>query len=238
MYTLYTINSRTGFIQGELSMLITARNAGSAPFAAPDAALWQQLPATTISLMGTPVAMQPSGFVVNTFRDQKIGVVPKLLCKAAHNGSALALYLEWSDQQPDTSLSDNDRFPDGAAVMFPLKGDATLMTMGSEQQPVNAWHWKANHPKQVNNNIATGFGSTYVTKDVGITASAKHSNGRWQLVLSRTINFSGSNSISLALNQPIKIAFAVWEGSNGERGGLKSFSPEWHTLLLADGGAP
>lgn len=215
------------------TMQITARNTGTAALATPDAPLWQGVPAATITLMGTPVALQPSGFVVNTFREAKIGKVAQLACKAAHNGEELAIFLEWKDPEADDNLSDNNRFPDGAAVMFPLKGDATLMTMGSDEQPVNAWHWKANLPDRVANNIATGFGNTYVTKEVGIRAAARHSDGRWQLVLTRKIAFAGTNSISLAPGVPLKIAFAVWEGSNGERAGLKSFSPEWHTLLLA-----
>ena len=45
-----------------------------------------------------------------------------------------------------------------------------------------------------------------------------------------------AESIQLRVVEPFKVAFAVWEGSNGERGGIKSFSPSWHDVTL-EGGA-
>ena len=39
-------------------------------------------------------------------------------------------------------------------------------------------------------------------------------------------------AVQLAPGGAVKIGFAVWEGSNGERAGVKSFSKEWRELAL------
>ena len=199
----------------------------------PDANIWQQADRTRIPLVGVPLSLQPTDFIKNTFRDQQIGVTTELQFSALHNGEVIALRLEWADPTRDTDLDDNDHFPDGAALMFPFKGDAPLVTMGSKEQPVNAWHWRADREGVARNNIAVGLGSSRVTSRAEITTSAQHENGRWQVVFLRQLQRQGvDTTVQFSPGQNIKIAFAVWEGSNGERAGLKAFSPAWRELSL------
>jgi complex iron-sulfur molybdoenzyme family reductase subunit gamma len=98
---------------------------------------------------------------------------------------------------------------------------------------VNAWHWRADRQGEARNNVATGIGSTRVTKGAEIRTSARYRDGHWQLVFLRALRRSGiQGTVQLAPGQTTRIAFAVWEGSNGERGGLKSFSPQWRELRI------
>ncbi len=215
-------------------MQVPHRSASPSELGRPDAGIWSKVRARRISLIGAPVALQPSPFIVNTWQNKPVGKVSAVDFSALHNGEFLALRLGWADPHQDLDLHDNDSFPDGAAVIFPLRKDATLATMGSVEQPVNAWHWRADRPTLARNNVATGIGSSRVTQGGEISTCAIYHNGHWQLVFLRRLQVKEvSSAVQFAAGQTCKIGFAVWEGSNGERGGLKAFSPEWQELTLA-----
>ncbi len=59
-------------------------------------------------------------------------------------------------------------------------------------------------------------------------------NGAWAVVFARPLAVPElkDEAVQLAPGKPVKIGFAVWEGSNGERAGVKSFSKEWRELTL------
>ena len=214
-------------------MRVRSRSINAGELGQPDAGVWQQAESQQIALMGVPLSMQPSAFIANTWSGKTVGAISSVRFSSLHNAEVIALRLEWADPNQDLDVDDNDHFPDGAAVMFPLKGDAPLVTMGSVDQPVNAWHWRADRSGEARNNVATGFGSTRVTSGAGIATSARYHAGGWQLVFVRQLQMSGVEStVQFATGENIRIAFAVWEGSHGERAGLKAFSPQWHELSL------
>jgi len=200
----------------------------------PGSEIWQQAERTRIPLAGVPLSLQPTEFIKNTFRNQPVGTTAELQFSALHNGEVIALRLEWADPDRDTDIDDNDHFPDGAALMFPFKGDAPLVTMGSKEQPVNAWHWRADREGVAHNNIAVGLGTSRVTSGAEISTRANHENARWQVVFLRQLQRQGvDTTVQFSPGQTTRIAFAVWQGSNGERAGLKAFSPGWHEFTLA-----
>jgi complex iron-sulfur molybdoenzyme family reductase subunit gamma len=82
--------------------------------------------------------------------------------------------------------------------------------------------------------VAAGLGTTRVTPEPSIATSALWDHGRWRLVFRRALrtNAPPGEAIEMKAGETIQVAFAVWEGSNGERGGLKSFSPDWQALTL------
>ncbi len=214
-------------------MQVTLSKVAADELLRPDANVWLDSKSEQIDLTGVPASMQPTAFIANSWSNRTQGAVTSLRFGALHNGEVIALRLEWTDPSEDRGIDDNDRFPDGAAVLFPFKDDAPLITMGSSEQPVNTWHWRADRQGEARNNTAKGIGSTRVTKGAEIRTSARYHDGSWQLVFLRALRRSGVDStIQLAPGQTTRIAFAVWEGSNGERGGLKSFTPQWHELSI------
>jgi DMSO reductase family type II enzyme heme b subunit len=214
-------------------MKVASRSIKAAELAEPDASIWQTVQDEVVTLIGVPVGLQPSGFIIGDWIDKKFGQTPEVQVRALHNNEVIALRLEWADPSPDLDIDDNDHFPDGAAVLFPFKDDAPIISMGSVEQPVNAWHWRADRKGVARNNVAAGFGSSRVTKGAQITTSARYHNGHWQIIFMRPLQVAGvDTTIQLSPGQATKIAFAVWEGSNGERAGLKAFSVEWHELIL------
>ncbi len=154
--------------------------------------------------------------------------------RAVHDGEQVSFLLSWDDPDRDAEPPVDDRFPDGAALLFPLADGAPLVTMGAEGKPVNAWHWRADRPDHARNNVSVGLGTTRVTADTSITTAALWDHGRWRVVFRRALQTKAPSgeAIQMQPGETLSVAFAVWEGSNGERGGLKSFSPAWHSLTL------
>jgi DMSO reductase family type II enzyme heme b subunit len=70
--------------------------------------------------------------------------------------------------------------------------------------------------------------------DGPVGARAKWEGGTWRVVLARPLAASGQSgkTVSLEVGKRVKIAFAIWDGDRGERGGLKSFSQGWIDLDL------
>ena len=214
-------------------MQVTLANVAADELLLPEADVWLQSKTEQIGLSGVPTSMQPTAFIANSWMGKNVGAVTSLRFGALHNGEVIALRLEWADPSEDLRVDDNDRFPDGAAVLFPFEDDAPLLTMGSPEQPVNTWHWRADRQGEARNNTANGVGSTRTTKGAEIRTSARYRNGLWQLIFLRALRRSGVDStVQLAPGRNTRIAFAIWEGSNGERGGLKSFTPQWHELRI------
>jgi len=77
----------------------------------------------------------------------KTATVDTIRVQVAHDGTQLALRLEWADEEP-SGLIDTGRFPDAVAVELPLKAGAPP-TMGAAGSPVQIIHWKAIWQKDV-----------------------------------------------------------------------------------------
>lgn len=199
----------------------------------PESSVWRQVRASTIVLSPTPLDMQPTEYVRVSRSNRPYGAVPSMRVSALHNGKTVSFRLAWEDDGADGKIADIDQFVDAAAVLFPTNGDAPLLGMGTKGQPVNAWFWRADweRPKNVS---AEGMGTTERRDDPGLTSKARHARGRWDVVVSHSLDRKGApaGTVLLAPGAAAKVAFAVWQGSNQERAGLKAFSPEWQELEL------
>ncbi len=141
---------------------------------------WEKVPVETISLGGTPLAGQPSRYIRTVWADRPIGGVRFLNVRAAHNGQDLLLRLEWTDESRDADFKSRG-FPDGAAVLFPLNGEAPLASMGSDKAPVNAWFWRADQPDQARNVQAHGIGTVEDSEKSRIAARSQWKDGAWRV---------------------------------------------------------
>lgn len=111
----------------------SVRIEGSGPIMDPDAAYWDQAPATRVNLVAQMVVkprhQQPS--------------VTELNVRAVHNGQWVGLLLEWTDATRDDMLY-LDSFGDQAAVQFPVSTEAMPSPMmGNPGGRVNVMQWRA-----------------------------------------------------------------------------------------------
>ena len=186
-----------------------------------------------MTLEPTPVGSQPSEYAVRAWKDRPYGLTSRLRVAAAHNGEALFFHLSWQDDTRDDAIADTDRFTDAAAVLFPVRLDAPLQAMGSPEQPVNAWYWRPDleSPLSV---TATGLGTTVRDTNGSLAAAAAYGEGGWQVVISRPFAVEGDAAVPLRRGITRKVAFAVWQGSNQERAGIKAVTLEWQPLEIEE----
>ena len=201
----------------------------------PAAAEWASVAGEPLKMDATPLANQPSEYIKASRDSKQIGKIKNLMVQAAHNGSDVFFRLTWEDDSKNVEITDNNIFPDGCGILMPLKGgDPPIDEMGSKDFPVNAWFWRADSKDEARNTIAQGLGTTQFSKQCPIHVKSLWGQGAWAVVFTRPLAVpeQKDETVQLAAGQAVKVGFAVWEGSNGERAGVKSFSKEWRELAL------
>ena len=199
----------------------------------PAAEVWRAVPEETIALIQAPPAMQPTRYITTKWQNQAYGQTKAVAVKAVHNAQEIAFRLEWQDPTKNEQRAENTDFPDAVALLFPLSDNAPLF-MGAEGAPVNLWYWRADHPTRARSDIATGIGTSRIMEGESLSARSAHQDGRWSVVIRRALQVPADamSAIQFTPGQALRTAFAVWEGGNQERAGIKAFSPAWLDLNL------
>ncbi|MBC8292316.1 MAG: hypothetical protein H8E45_04035 [Proteobacteria bacterium] len=197
----------------------------------PSGSVWSSIAASSLSLKTTPAGTQPTSYTKVAGKQRGEAAVTSASMRLCHDGQRIYVHLEWKDENEDLA-TDGNGFPDAAAVLLPLGNDAPINQMGSEQQAVNAWQWRAGD-EQGRSVVARGVGTTEPTPDPVEVAAARAGN-RWRVVISRSLAGAGSDSVALATGGDSRVGVAIWEGSVGERGGFKAFTENWTDIRLAE----
>ena len=171
------------------------------------------------------------------------------------NGSDIALLLEWDDATLENKIEVSATHTDQAAIMFPLHPgkEVPSITMGSENEIVNIWQWRAiwetslnakprssdrNSRISVSSNIrrspiedltAAGFSTLTTQEEQDVLGHGRWQDKTWRVVFKRTL--VNSDSADIQFKHPTVMAIAVWNGGNGERNGQKGIS-NWILLRL------
>ena len=131
-----------------------------------------------------------------------------------------------------TAVTNIDRFRDGAAVQFSLGDDETSYIMGDgPDSAVNIWYWRSDKG-DVQSLAAGGPGSTTMLDEQPVTGASAYirrsekDGGQWVVVMSRKISTSGKHQVSFDRGE-VPMAFALWQGSDGQRDGWKNVSEGW-----------
>jgi DMSO reductase family type II enzyme heme b subunit len=200
----------------------------------PGAVEWLRLPQERLAMVATPVEQQPTAYLRTVWEGQEFGAVTELRVRVGHNGVRLFFRLEWDDPTQDTEISDINVFTDGAGILFPLRGDADIATMGSLDQPVNAWYWRADFGDEPKNVTSSGVGTAVRLEAGSLQVKSRWSDAMWTVVFDRPFDIEDSPDVAvpLAPGKTTKVGFAIWEGSSGERGGIKAFSEVWQELEI------
>ena len=199
-----------------------------ADYAATTAAGWRQISAETVEMAPAPVEMQPNGFIQANWRDRPYGKLASLEAQSVHDGTSIAVRLRWASEKPETG--GREGFPDGAAIAFPVAGEPALWTMGNEAEPVQFIQWQA-MKNRIRSVVAWGIGSSVPGSPVSESVTAGWSQGFWTIVMLRTLA-GGPEAATLQPGADTRIGFAVWNGSNEERAGIKAVSVDWSPLII------
>jgi DMSO reductase family type II enzyme heme b subunit len=200
----------------------------------PDGAVWGPAAVERLKLEGTPLGLQPTGAIRNAWVGKQFGVVSGVEVVAVHDGSQLAFRLEWSDASENRGQDDSAAFADAAAVLLPGAAGAPAFTMGAPGAPVNAWYWRADEDGHGRHVVAEGIGTSRMLDGELVSGRGVWKAGRWRVVIARALRVTTSEPVAqLQPGQTTGFAVAVWDGANGERGGIKAYSGDWRELRLA-----
>ena len=172
-------------------------------------------------------AIVTSKYIRETMKEAKYGKVREILVGVCRDDEKIAVVMNWEDKSKDDAILSYESFVDACAVMFPVKGYSSVMTMGSEDAPVNIWLWRADG--KVYDVLSKGLGTTKRRdpKESGLIAFGRYSGANWVVVFIRRLRIENSEYVDLSPPKTTGVAFAVWEGSNRERGPLKAYSGEF-----------
>lgn len=195
----------------------------------PDAGDWKTFKPSKVALIATPLGLQPNGFIQKIWEDKQdeYGQTEFVQVVSVNDGKRIAFRLEWKDETQDNG--EGEGFPDGAVLAFPMKGDPMISTMGDEESPIHAVHWSA-RKNQVRSVVATGIGTSRSGPDIKPLVNSVWRDGHWAIVIVHNIESAGN--IELSPGNVTKVGFAVWNGSNLERAGIKAYSPDWTLLKI------
>ena len=189
---------------------------------------WEKLSPVLIRLTPTPIGLQPTDHIRASWVDRPYGVIDAIRVAAVHDGGSIVVRLEWPD--PTEDLGEGEGFPDGAVVAFPVRGEPALVVMGAEDAPIHGMHWSARND-ELRSVLATGIGSSRPGPEMAAKGQGIWRDGAWRLAVHRELSTSDDGA-TLVPGEPARIGFAVWDGGNQERAGIKSFTPDWTTFAL------
>lgn len=178
--------------------------------------------------------------------------VDSVSVKAIYNDSGIALLLEWDDptrsipgDQKSIEIADGDVLEDSAAVEFPAsfsrEEDKPYFGMGSPAAPVNIWQWKSGGAAAPSETVrllnSRGFAAIEEKNPAmaGLRAYGDYDNGTWRVVFTRPLRTQAAeDDLQFEEDRFIPVAFAVWDGSNGDKGS-RHVMTTWQKLQLSRG---
>lgn len=199
-----------------------------------DSSQWAGATEYKIEMATTPLANQPSPYIKATRDEKEIGKVKETRMKVLHNGKEMFFRISWDSEEANLKIADMNVFPDAVALLFPeLDGIETpIKEMGKGDAPTNSWYWRADFENKPKNQIAEGLSTSLYTEDSSIVSSSEWKDGVWTVVMGRAFEVP-ERATKFAAGGTKPFGIAAWEGSNGERGGVKAFSKEWRDVVLA-----
>jgi DMSO reductase family type II enzyme heme b subunit len=187
---------------------------GDVPGTDPTSALWDTVPAVEFP-MSAQVHWDPRIFTVTAHSVQ---------VKSVHNGKQMAVMMIYKDPTNDPG--------DGAALEFMVGDKKAHFAHGQpmaqvEGGPVNIWYWK-NADQSVTDMTAKGFGTLTSQPQQDVKGKGSWKNGEWRVVFLRSLTDSDNQDAQFPVGVFQNIAFAVWDGSNNEKGAQKSITSWWY----------
>lgn len=199
---------------------------------------WDTAPGTAYFLV--PQIIQKERFFTPTNDGVKV--------KAFYNATEVAFLLELDDRtksMPGDSVAESIAWdaltPDAMAIQMPIGtfagNEKPYFGHGDPSHAVSMLYWSAGTVQAPNvtkllDYTGSGKREEIDPKTAGFTSSASYKDGTWRVMMKRTLTTANKDKVTqLEPGQYVPIAFANWDGSNGEAGSKHTLTT-WYWLLL------
>lgn len=197
----------------------------------PQSPLWDEATESEIPLSSQQM-QQPGG-----------GSTRAVFVRAIEDGQTFAIRMSWNDTTKDDTVGSLPS--DAAAIQLPIDPQRLpYQCMGQSNSRVNIWQWKAaleresgesltvtsmNSTTNARNLTSNGICKAVESNRVGPSARSYHDGQQWHVVYWRALSKGDLANAPLVRESSTSIAFAVWNGAQGETRGMKAVST-WNTL--------
>jgi DMSO reductase family type II enzyme heme b subunit len=208
-------------------------------------ALWATVPATRVRL------------IPNIIKDERLftPLAESVSVRVAYDNDNILFLLELDDRtdsRPGETVSTEihdeslDMYADAFAIQFPAADtfstipvvEKPLNRHGDPAHPVTMWYWNAGAVEPASRPQTMVFDATGVDaapqprqKETGMSAEGRWEKGRWRVLMKRSRQAVNENDINFEEGNYLPLAFANWDGNNGEKGSKHTLS-SWYWLLL------
>lgn len=173
-------------------------------------------------------------------------VVAQVAVRALYDEKEVAVLVEWDDPTPSrpgdkaqAALAPGEMFEDAVAVQFPAAPgegfEKPYFGHGDAANPVNVWYWRAGRADAGAAHALFDMrgAASRVARDpapLGFSARGEYKDGTWRVVFRRA-RYGGEGDVPFDSGRLLPVAFANWDGSNGERGSKHTLT-RWVWLWL------
>ncbi|WP_457647427.1 c-type cytochrome [Profundibacter sp.] len=203
--------------------------------------LWDTAPAMTFN-MGPNVIKEPRLFTTLT---------EFVTVRALYNDTDITMRVDVDDRTysvPGSELEQAyaiegvEATRDAIAVQIPAALSGTnekpYFRQGDKKNPVNMWVWTAPSVEPAADETAVIMDATGLDKapkpredSSALNAKGQWADGQWQVVFRRPLETDAAEDLQFSEGVYTPIAFAAWDGVNGEKGIRNSFTT-WYWILL------
>lgn len=127
---------------------------------------------------------------------------------------------DWQEDIDRGFVKITDVYPNTAVDYYPFEDDVTFYP----GRAVGNLLSQTERTTPVENLVATGFGTLTSAQEQPVQGRGIWQGGKWYVVFAREMKSDDPAYTPFTTNQTTNVAFAVWDGSQGERDGMKSVS--------------
>ena len=166
--------------------------------------------------------------------------IDSVTAKSFYNDNDIAFLFAWDDRTKTLPQADDETgetVEDLLTIQFPVKipegpTDPKPYFIWGDRRPVYLWNWKVAQPSTVAEMKAKGIDQATVQSTQGpIQAEGVYTDGQYRLWVKRSLTTEDKNDLQFEPGVFIPIAFAAWDGANGDVKTKRAIST-WYTFVL------
>lgn len=139
---------------------------------------------------------------------------------------------DWQNDIDNGFVSVPDVYPNAVSDYYPFKDDDTFYPGRESGNSAS----ETNRETPVEDLVAAGFGTLTTAGRQTVQGRGVWDDGRWYVVFGREMRSPGGLYVPFDDGSKLNVAFAVWDGAEGERDGIKSVSSFADLRVEGEGG--